>query len=134
MKTFLDGKKVPHTELQGDERDKAVKDFLAGSTWYRGTDVDRLSEKEADIIGERLVKRVGAKVPLSGEKAALLKALLSQHYRRGFIRKPGEAERPTKEHTRDALLKAAGEHLDAPGVEALKEALAQGSRPAKGEK
>ena len=43
------------TELEGKFRDNAVKDFLSGKGWYRGADVDRLSEEEADIIAARLV-------------------------------------------------------------------------------
>ena len=43
------------TELEGKSRDNAVKDFLSGKGWYRGADVDRLSEEEADIIAARLV-------------------------------------------------------------------------------
>ena len=34
-------------EMQGKSRDEAVKDFLSGKGWYRGADVDRLSEEEA---------------------------------------------------------------------------------------
>src|SRR6266496_4634538 len=52
------------TELEGKSRDNAVKDFLSGKGWYRGADVDRLSEEEADIIAARLVRLVQAKTAL----------------------------------------------------------------------
>src|SRR5215471_18652137 len=38
------------TELEGKLRDEAVADFLSGKGWYRGSDVDQLSEEEAGII------------------------------------------------------------------------------------
>src|SRR5262249_34071607 len=37
-------------ELDGKSRDETVADFLSGKGWYRGAEVDRLSEEEADII------------------------------------------------------------------------------------
>src|SRR6266536_1503893 len=44
-------------EIQGESRDDALKDFLSGKGWYRGADVDRLSEEEAGIIAARWVRR-----------------------------------------------------------------------------
>ena len=38
------------TELDGKLRDETVADFLSGRGWYRGADVDRLSEEEAGVI------------------------------------------------------------------------------------
>lgn len=57
------------TALRGEERARALKGFLSGAGWYRGTEVDRLSEKEAEIIAARLVRRLRARLPLSDEKA-----------------------------------------------------------------
>src|SRR5215469_13522545 len=57
------------TELDGKLRDETVADFLSGKGWYRGADVDRLSEEEAGIIAARLVKRVLTKTTLSKDKA-----------------------------------------------------------------
>src|SRR5713101_6894646 len=51
-------------ELDGKSRDEALKDFSSGKGWYRGADVDRLSEEEADIIAARLVRWVQAKTAL----------------------------------------------------------------------
>src|SRR5215831_4056056 len=52
------------TELAGKSRDETVADFLSGKGWYRGADVDRLSEEESGIIAARLVKRVQTKSKL----------------------------------------------------------------------
>jgi hypothetical protein len=56
------------TEIQGESRGEALKDFWSGKGWYRGADVDRVSEEEAGIIAARLVRRVGAKTALSKDK------------------------------------------------------------------
>src|SRR6266478_1799670 len=65
------------TELEGKSRDNAVKDFLSGKGWYRGADVDRLSEEEADIIAARLVRWVRAKTVLANDKAEGLQRAFS---------------------------------------------------------
>src|SRR5882724_3808533 len=58
------------TEMEeGAARDDALKDFLSGKGWYRGSDVDRLSEEEAGIIAARYVRRVHANTPLANDKA-----------------------------------------------------------------
>ena len=67
-------------ELDGKSRDEAVKDFLSGKGWYRGADVDRLSEEEADVIAARLVRRVQAKTALAKDKAEGLQHALADTY------------------------------------------------------
>src|SRR5947199_2395349 len=49
------------TELDGKLRDETVADFLSGRGWYRGADVDRLSEEEAGVIAARWIRRVQTK-------------------------------------------------------------------------
>jgi copper chaperone CopZ len=67
-------------EVQGEARDEAVKSFLSGKGWYRGADVDRLSEEEAGIIAARLIRRVKAKTPLPKEKAQELQRDLAESW------------------------------------------------------
>src|SRR6266446_8809685 len=57
------------TEIRGESRDEDLKDFSSGEGWYRGADVDRLSEEEAGIIAARLIRRVETKTPLPKGKA-----------------------------------------------------------------
>src|SRR5215468_12357918 len=52
------------TELDGKSRDETVSNFLSGKGWYRGADVDRLSEEEADVIAGRLVRWVRERTTL----------------------------------------------------------------------
>src|SRR6266849_248205 len=70
------------TELEGKSRDNAVKDFLSGKGWYRGADVDRLSEEEADIIAARLIRWVQAKSSLTKGKAEGLQRTFSETLRK----------------------------------------------------
>ena len=74
-------------ELDGKWRDEAVKDFLSGKGWYRGADVDRLSEEEADVIAARLVRRVQAKTALGNDKAAGLQRALADAYKQRLTNK-----------------------------------------------
>ena len=70
------------TEIQGPSRDEALKVFLSGKGWYRGADVDRLSEEEAGIIAARLVRRVQAKTALATDKAEGLQRALTDALRK----------------------------------------------------
>ncbi len=69
--------RITVTELKGSARDTALKEFDSGG-WYRGKDVDRLSEEEAGVIAARVVRRVQAKAPLAAEKAQGLEQALKK--------------------------------------------------------
>src|SRR6266550_3055508 len=70
------------TEMQGESRDEAVKNFQSGKGWYRGADVDRLSEEAAGIIAARIVRRVQAKTELPNDKAEGLQLALTDALRK----------------------------------------------------
>ncbi len=115
-------------ELTGDERESALKGFASRANWYRSSEVDRLSEEEAKIVGARLVRRVKAKMTLSEKQADELKRALSDAFKRCILD-------PSKRRSLEEELLAAGRrHLDEKGIVALKEALALGYRPLAGEK
>src|SRR2546423_8325682 len=61
-------------ELDGKPRDEAVNDFLSGKGWYRGADVDRLSEEEADVIAARVGRRGEAKTAFGQDKTERLQS------------------------------------------------------------
>jgi len=67
-------------EMESEHRDEALQGFLSGKGWYRGADVDRLSEEEAGIIAARLIRRVEAKTPLPKEKAQEFRHELSESW------------------------------------------------------
>ena len=102
------------TELEGKSRDNAVKDFLSGKGWYRGADVDRLSEEEADIIAARLVRLVQAKTALPKDKAEELQHAFSDTLRKDLT---GKSVGPNR------LEDVARKYLDQEQIKILKEAI-----------
>src|SRR5881409_235683 len=102
------------TELEGKSRDNAVKDFLSGKGWYRGADVDRLSEEEADIIAARLVRWVQAKTALPKDKAEELQHAFSDTLRKDLT---GKSVGPNR------LEDVAREYLDQEQIKILKDAI-----------
>jgi len=118
------------TELEGKSREDAVKDFLSGKGWYRGTDVDRLSEEEADIIAARLVRWVQARSALTKEKAEGLQRTFSDTLRKDLT---GKSTGPNR------LEDVARQYLDQEQIKILKDAIKDevaienGERPAPNE-
>jgi len=118
------------TELEGKSRDNAVKDFLSGKGWYRGADVDWLSEEEADIIAARLVRWVQAKTALPKDKAEGLQHAFSDTLRKDLT---GKSTGPNR------LEDVAREYLDQEQIKILKDAIKDevaienGERPAPNE-
>ena len=102
------------TELEGKSRDNAVKNFLSGKGWYRGADVDRLSEEEADIIAARLVRWVQAKTVLTKDKAEGLQHAFSDTLRKDLT---GKSTGPNR------LEDVARQYLDEGQIKILKEAI-----------
>jgi len=117
-------------ELNGKSRDEALTDFLSGRGWYRGADVDRLSEEEADIIAGRLVRWVQAKTALRKEKAEGLQHAFSETLRKDLT---GKSTAPNR------LEDVARQYLDQEQIKILKEAIKDevaienGERPAPNE-
>jgi hypothetical protein len=111
-------------EIEGRPRDEAVKDFLSGKGWYRGADVDRLSEEEAGIIAARWVRRVQAKTPLAKDKAEGLQRALADSLREELTGKAAREDRKALH-----LQEVAGEYLDQDQIKVLREAIDEGVRP-----
>jgi copper chaperone CopZ len=116
-------------EIEGKARDGAVKDFLSGKGWYRGAQVDRLSEEEASIIAARWVRRVQAKTALAKDKAEGLERAIAESLRKDLT---GESARQNQKPTR--LEDVAREYLDQDQIKLLSEAIDQGVRALPNEK
>src|SRR6266705_771539 len=101
-------------EMQGKSRDEAVKDFLSGRGWYRGADVDRLSEEEAGIIAARLVRWVRAKRALAKDKAEGLQRAIEDTLRKDLT---GKSIGPNR------LEDVAREYLDQEQIKIFKESI-----------
>src|SRR6266849_9010937 len=90
-KTLKEGKA---SKLSGEAKAKALADFESGKGWYRGAEVDRLSEEEAGVIAARWVRRVQAKTALTGEKAEGLRGALAEGLKKCLT---GKASMPETE-------------------------------------
>jgi len=123
-KIAADLKEDRATELAGKSRDETVADFLSGKGWYRGADVDRLSEEEAGVIAARWVRRVQAKTTLPKDKAEGLQAALTDALRR---RLTGEHGGPNEKQL--SVEQVAGKYLGPAQIKILKEAIDKGVRP-----
>ena len=110
-------------EPDGKSRDEAVKNFLSGKGWYRGADVDRLSEEEADVIAARLVRRVQAKTALAKDKAEALQRALADAYRQRLTNKI------SREQELSRFQDIGREYLAKDQVAILKEAIEAGVLP-----
>jgi hypothetical protein len=122
-KVTADLKEDQATEMQEKSRDEAVKDFLSGRGWYRGADVDRLSEEEAGVIAARWVRRVQAKTTLAKDKAEGLQRALADVLRKDLT---GESARQNQKPPR--LEDVAREYLDQDQIKILGEAKDKGVR------
>jgi len=122
-KIVADLKEDHAIELDGKPRDEAVNDFLSGKGWYRGADVDRLSEEEADVIAARFVRRVQAKTALAKDKAEGLQRALADAYRQRLTNKI------SREQELSRFQDIGREYLAKDQVAILKEAIEAGVLP-----
>jgi hypothetical protein len=112
------------TKLDGKLRDETVADFLSGKGWYRGADVDRLSEEEAGVIAARWVRRVQAKTTLPKDKAEGLQAALTDALREKLT---GEHGGPNEKEL--SVEQVADNYLGPAQIKILKEAIDKGVCP-----
>jgi copper chaperone CopZ len=106
--------------VQGEARDQALKEFQSGHGWYRGAEVDRLSEEEAGIIATRLVRRVEAKTMLPKIKADRLRKVLAGVLTKCFTE---------GDQGRLQVRQLARDFLDEKQMAILEQAIGKGVRP-----
>ena len=106
LKTVLESRDLTARELTGASRRKALKDFRAGSGWYRGADVDRLSEEEAGIIAAKWVGRIRENVSLPKAKVQALQQGFTGAIKQKLT---GHASRV---ETQEAMVRICRENLD----------------------
>jgi len=112
--------------LRGSGYERALKDFSSGSKWYRGTELARLSEEEAEAIASRLIHRVEKRVAIQPEKAAKLRKEVADVFKRHFA---APASGGGKTLRKQELLDVARKTLNAQQAVEFEKALAQGTRP-----
>jgi mercuric transport protein len=117
------------TVLRGSAREKALKDFES-QRWYGASEVDRLSEREAEVIASRLVNRAKSGLDLPPDKLAALTRDLSTGIAAVLTRDKSEycARDPLEE-----LTKIAGKHLNPEQMAVLRKAADQGAGALPGE-
>jgi len=131
VKAALEAEDMLSEELRGQARDAALEDFLTGADWLRGTDVDQLSSREADIIGLRLVRRLQTKAIVSENVAHELAAAITAFFKQRFLRDRIQAEQVN--YFSQELLRIATTYLDDRAIGAFTNALEEGFRPGPGE-
>jgi len=122
-RTLKEGKA---SKLSREARTKTLADFESGKGWYRGAEVDRLSEEEAGVIAARWVRRVQAKTTLTEEKAEGLRGALTEGLKKCLTGKAAMPE--TQEGKALELKRVAGLFLDEKQIEILSEAAGCGMR------
>lgn len=117
------------TLLRGAAREKALKEFESGR-WYGASDVDRLSEREAEVIARRLVSRAKAQLNLAPKQLAALTRDLTGGIAAILTTDKGEdcARDPFEE-----LTKIASKHLNERQLAELRKAAEQGAGAVPGE-
>lgn len=125
LRTILKEKDMTATELSGAPRKEAARDFQSGEGWYRGADVDRLSEEEAAVIANRWIGRFREKIVLTDEKVKILQEAFTVQLKRQLTGKR------TREETREELLKVARQNLDEKDIEVLLENFGGAFQPKK---
>jgi hypothetical protein len=101
------------TELDGAAKEEAARDFQSGNGWYRGADVDRLSEEEAGVIAKRWMGRVREKITLTDDKGKILEDALTAQLKHQLT---GKA---TREETRTEMLRVVRQNLDQKDLQVL---------------
>lgn len=113
------------TALEGAPLGEALQDFAARAQWYRGQEVNKLSEQEGLVFMERMAKRVESRTKLAPASAAALRADLRKFCIEWLV---GQGGRDTK-----VLLGLAGKYLDAAQLKVYEDALKEGFQALPGE-
>jgi hypothetical protein len=114
-------------ELTKEDPETAGRGFVSRTGWYRSMDTDKLSEDEAHVIAERLVRRLMAKAPTAASKAESLTPVVFKIIQADLVPAKGKPE--DRADVRNQLLAAARVHLDTMELSAFEEAIAAGYRP-----
>jgi hypothetical protein len=110
-------------EIKGNPREKLLAEFDCGNGWFRGAQVDRLSEEEAGVIAGRLVRRIGKQITLSGEKSKALEAGITSLMKHKLI----DGEFQSRGQLEDQILKTCRQELNENEIAILKKARENGA-------
>ncbi len=126
IQSVADDRGIALHEITGDQREATLKSFATRNGWYRGSEVDRLSEEEAGVIVDRMVRRAMAKEPTIAVKADTLKPALLKVIHEQLV---GCTSTQCREDCHKKLTEIARQNLNDREFRALMEAEKQGYRP-----
>ncbi len=126
LRSLTDDRGISLHELTGERRNESLKNFESRKDWYRGAEVDRLSEEEAGIIVGRLIHRAARREPTINERAVTLRSALTKVIREQLT---GCTTTQCREDCRKQLTAIARQNLNDREFHALMEAERQGYRP-----
>ena len=126
IQSVADDRGIALHEITGDQREATLKTFAFRNGWYRGSEVDLLSEEEAGVIADRLVRRAMAKEPTIRGKADSLRPALLKVIREQLT---GCTSTQCREDCHKKLTEIAHQNLNDREFRALLEAEKQGCRP-----
>ncbi len=124
LRAVAEARELEIEELTGDRLVSARTGFQSGKGWHRGADVDRLSEREALVIADRLLARLVTKTPSATPKTTTLRPALTKTIEGLLV-----GSCPSLEECRDKILAMARPHLTTAELAALREAMEMGYRP-----
>jgi hypothetical protein len=126
IRAVADDRGIALHEIAGERRDNALTSFGSRKGWYRGSEVDRLSEEEAGVILDRLVRRAMVMEPTIGGKMESLRPALLKVIREQLV---GCTSSQCREDCKKKLTEIARQNLNDREFRALMEAEKQGYRP-----
>lgn len=118
--------------LRGATREQALNDFESARR-YGANDVDRLSEREAEVIASRIVNRAKDRLGLPPERLAALTGDLTAVFARHLTRDSEEECAVSRDVIDQELTKAASKHLNKEQLAELRKAGEQGVQALPGE-
>jgi len=116
-------------EIGDKEYTQLLQDFSSGKDWYRGTNVDRLTEEEAIIIADRLVRRIKNKVSISDTGANALESAFANFFKKRFIEDSAKPRINSKTKIEEELLVVGRKCIDKKDEVILQEIISLGYRP-----
>jgi len=118
LQTVLKEKGIDAQELAGNARQRALMDFQSGRDWYRGSNVDRLSEEEAGLMAGRLIRKIRTIVNLTEQKSKVMRDQFTRILTRRLT-----GQLPDRDSTEQEILKTCRQFLNEQEVSRLQEAL-----------
>lgn len=126
IRSVEDDRGISLHDLTGEHRDKNLKSFAARTGWYRGAEVDRLSEEEAVVIADRLILRATRKAPTIADKSGPLRTAMTNVIREQLT---GCTSTQCRRDCHKKIVVIARKNLNDEEFNALMEAEKQGYRP-----